>query len=220
MAMAAAGFLVVGTPLAASGVAKRAFECADHRVIMASLPIRIAGKSTSSSNTIDTPERASTHAGRGKRRPYGGVDRPLSERKGAFDIDKDWLLEASDSEEAAELTARLISIRSYPGEENAVQEVIAGCLIEQGIAVERQELSDGRFNLIATVKNGNGPTLQLNGHVDTVLAAQEWSSDPWTPRIDGDCMYGLGASYMKSGDAGIGSTAQPVERDSHSDDHR
>ena len=31
----------------------------------------------------------------------------------------------------------------------------------------------------ARVENGDGPTLLLNGHVDTVLEARGWSGDPW-----------------------------------------
>src|SRR5687767_13557669 len=44
-----------------------------------------------------------------------------------------------------------------------------------------------------------GPTLLLNGHTDTVLAVEGWSSDPWAPRRQGDRLYGLGACDMKSG---------------------
>lgn len=113
--------------------------------------------------------------------------------------DSAWLRKMADEEEAAALTARLVSIRSYPGEEQAVQESVAGWFREQGIEPELQRLADGRENVIVTVENGAGPTLLLNGHIDTVLAAQGWDSDPWTPRRDGDRMYGLGAADMKSG---------------------
>jgi succinyl-diaminopimelate desuccinylase len=49
------------------------------------------------------------------------------------------------------------------------------------------------------VANGAGPTLLLNGHVDTVLAVESWECDPWQGRIDGDLFRGLGAGDMKSG---------------------
>lgn len=114
-------------------------------------------------------------------------------------VDSDWLEEASDTEEAAALTERLVRQRSYPGEEAAVQREVGGWFREMGIEPELQDLHDGRQNVIVTVENGDGPVLLLNGHVDTVLAAQGWSSDPWQPRRDGDRLYGLGACDMKSG---------------------
>ena len=52
---------------------------------------------------------------------------------------------------------------------------------------------------IQRVENGEGPTTLLNGHVDTVLAAQGWSCDPWQGRREGDRFYGLGAGDMKCG---------------------
>ena len=111
----------------------------------------------------------------------------------------DWLREAADVEEAAALTTRLVALRSYPGEEAAVQAAVASWLADNGLQPELQPLDDGRHNVIATVANGAGPTLLLNGHVDTVLAARGWSSDPWTARRDGDRLYGLGACDMKAG---------------------
>jgi acetylornithine deacetylase/succinyl-diaminopimelate desuccinylase-like protein len=109
------------------------------------------------------------------------------------------LRESSDPEEAATLTTNLVRQRSYPGEEAAVQREVAGWLGKMGIEPELQDLHDGRHNVIATVENGDGPVLLLNGHVDTVLAAQGWESDPWLPRREGDRLYGLGACDMKSG---------------------
>lgn len=114
-------------------------------------------------------------------------------------IDVSWLAESSDIGEATALTGDLVSIRSYPGEEAAVQRAVADWFARHGMTAERQPLPDGRENVIVTVGNGEGPVVLLNGHVDTVLAAQGWESDPWEPRIEGDRMYGLGACDMKSG---------------------
>jgi acetylornithine deacetylase/succinyl-diaminopimelate desuccinylase-like protein len=119
--------------------------------------------------------------------------------QGGWVLDTDWLAESSDVGEAAALTGDLVSIRSYPGDEHAVQQAVAEWFTRQGMTAEMQPLPDGRQNVIVTVENGDGPVLLLNGHVDTVLAAHGWDSDPWEPRIDGDRMYGLGACDMKSG---------------------
>lgn len=111
----------------------------------------------------------------------------------------DWLAAVSDAEEAAELTARLVSFRSYPGDEGEVQRAIAAWLETAGLQPVFQPTKGDRPNVIAAVENGAGPTLLLNGHVDTVLAAAGWSSDPWQARRDGDRLYGLGAYDMKGG---------------------
>lgn len=118
---------------------------------------------------------------------------------GMTELDQAWLTTVSDTDEAIALTTRLVAIRSYPGEEHAVQEEIAAWFRKHGIEPELQEIGDGRHNVIARVENGSGPTLLFNGHVDTVLAAQGWSSDPWQARREGNRLYGLGACDMKSG---------------------
>lgn len=126
--------------------------------------------------------------------------------------DTDWLEAAATLDEAAALTAALVRARSYPGEEAAVQRVIAGWLAENGLPAELQPTERDRPNVITRVVNGPGPTLLLNGHVDTVLAAQGWSCDPWQGRRDGDRYYGLGACDMKSGVAALLLAARALAR--------
>src|ERR1700712_3182833 len=110
-----------------------------------------------------------------------------------------WIDSVIDSEEAAALTARLVAIRSYPGEEGNVQRAIAAWLTENGIEAEFQATEGDRPNVLAWVCNGPGPTIFFNGHVDTVLAVNGWSADPWQGWRDGDRLYGLGACDMKAG---------------------
>ena len=110
-----------------------------------------------------------------------------------------WLRDLFDPEEAAALTGELVAIRSYPGQEGPVQRHVAGWLEANGLEPEFQPTEGDRPNVIARIENGSGPTFLLNGHVDTVLAVEGWSSDPWTPRREGDRLYGLGAVDMKSG---------------------
>jgi acetylornithine deacetylase/succinyl-diaminopimelate desuccinylase-like protein len=119
------------------------------------------------------------------------------------DADAAWLNDSSDVEEAAALTARLVSYRSYPGEEGEVQRAVAAWLEQNGLQPELQPTEGDRPNVLARVANGPGPTLLLNGHVDTVLAARDWPCDPWRGRREGDRFYGLGACDMKSGVAAI-----------------
>jgi acetylornithine deacetylase/succinyl-diaminopimelate desuccinylase-like protein len=114
-------------------------------------------------------------------------------------VTESWLRGLFDPEEAAALTGELVSIRSYPGQEGPVQRHLAKWLDANGLEPAFQPTEGDRPNVIAHIENGAGPTLLLNGHVDTVLAVEGWSSDPWTPRQEENRLYGLGAADMKSG---------------------
>ena len=64
----------------------------------------------------------------------------------------------------------------------------------------------GRPNLVATLRGqGQGRSLILNGHVDTMPAGDrsKWSHDPWGGEIDAGDMYGLGICDMKAGVAAM-----------------
>jgi acetylornithine deacetylase len=65
---------------------------------------------------------------------------------------------------------------------------------------------ENRPNVMATLKgSGNGKSICLSGHVDVVSPepVEHWSHDPWGGEIDGDFLYGRGASDMKAGVAAI-----------------
>lgn len=50
---------------------------------------------------------------------------------------------------------------------------------------------------------GNGRSLLLNGHIDTIGAPgsmrKHWTTDPWEPLVGDDRLYGRGSSDMKGG---------------------
>lgn len=104
-----------------------------------------------------------------------------------------------DRDEAVALLRSLVAVRSYPGEEAAAQQVVAGWLAAEGLAPELQPTANGQPNVISRIENGPGPTLLLNGHIDTVLAVAGWACDPWEGRLEGDRLSALGAGDMKSG---------------------
>jgi acetylornithine deacetylase/succinyl-diaminopimelate desuccinylase-like protein len=101
-------------------------------------------------------------------------------------------------EEAFALTAALVRERSYPGEETAVQQLVADWFRSNGLDATMPPAAPDRPNVVVRVENGPGPTFLLNGHVDTVLADSHWAHDPWQGERDGDRFYGLGACDMKS----------------------
>jgi acetylornithine deacetylase len=103
------------------------------------------------------------------------------------------------------LIAELVAIDSVnpdlvPGGagEGALARFVAGWLADAGLEVHMDEVRPGRPNVIARARgSGGGPTLMLNGHLDTV--GVEGMAAPHRPRLDGDRLYGRGAYDMKGG---------------------
>ncbi|MBD3789343.1 MAG: succinyl-diaminopimelate desuccinylase [Campylobacterales bacterium] len=58
---------------------------------------------------------------------------------------------------------------------------------------------EGVKNLFLTKKYADGPHLCFAGHVDVVPAGEGWDSNPFTPVIKEETIYGRGAQDMKSG---------------------
>jgi succinyl-diaminopimelate desuccinylase len=56
-----------------------------------------------------------------------------------------------------------------------------------------------RPNLLATLANGDGPTIHLNGHYDVVPVGNDWTRDPFGGEPADGWIYGRGAADMKSG---------------------
>ncbi len=78
-----------------------------------------------------------------------------------------------------------------------VIELLAGWLEGLGFACELQEITPGKFNLLASLGSGPGG-LVLAGHSDTVpFDAQLWHSDPLKLTEEGDRWVGLGVCDMK-----------------------
>jgi acetylornithine deacetylase/succinyl-diaminopimelate desuccinylase-like protein len=100
--------------------------------------------------------------------------------------------------DVVELTKKLISIESTTGNEREIAEFIASQLEFKD--VELQDVKGFGPNVIARhVIDPNNPIIVLNCHMDTVEVMQGWDSEPFTPRIDGNKLFGLGACDMKAG---------------------
>ena len=93
---------------------------------------------------------------------------------------------------AVELLREFVAIRSVSGEEARLADRIAEICAQAGVRAERR----GR-NVVARRGEGD-PCLLLNSHIDTVPPVDGWSADPWTPRVEGDRLIGLGANDAKA----------------------
>jgi acetylornithine deacetylase/succinyl-diaminopimelate desuccinylase-like protein len=103
--------------------------------------------------------------------------------------------------EAVAILRRLIQVDTVnpPGNERALQEELAAMLTEAGFECELLAAEPERANLVARLRGqGDGPTLTLLGHVDTVRADREaWSRDPWGGELVDGWIWGRGALDMK-----------------------
>lgn len=102
------------------------------------------------------------------------------------------------------LTADLVAAPSpnLPGDETAPAAVVEAALAAYGLPAPRVVAAEPhRPNLIVRLDAARpGPHLALCGHLDTKPvgeAAGEWRTDPFTPTIEGDRLYGLGSTDMK-----------------------
>jgi len=112
-----------------------------------------------------------------------------------------------------ELTRALVVIESVnpvlePGGSGEVEisRLVADLLEGWGLDPTLNECAPGRFNLRAGMGDGDGPTLLLNGHLDTV-GVDGMTVDPFGADVVGGRMTGRGSCDMKSGLAVILATA-------------
>jgi acetylornithine deacetylase/succinyl-diaminopimelate desuccinylase-like protein len=86
-----------------------------------------------------------------------------------------------------------------PGNETAAAELLRDYLDPFGVECELYARVPERANLVARIRGrGEGPSLLLLSHTDTVLADPgEWSVDPWSGELRDGCVWGRGALDMK-----------------------
>lgn len=116
------------------------------------------------------------------------------------------------SNELAERLKEHVQIDSVVPEEQEYARFIEQQLEAIGLEPERYDVDDDRFNIVATMnESAQGPTIGLYGHLDTVPAAADWEQDPWTPQVENDRFFGLGACDMKAGNLAILETLRQVD---------
>ena len=111
----------------------------------------------------------------------------------------DRIVSSVNGEWIAEQALALVGTPSVTLEEEAVCELYERQLRDLGLDVDVREVTPGRSNLYARIPGtGMGPTLMLNGHLDTIPVGSCPSC-----RRDGDRIYGRGSTDMKGGMAAI-----------------
>jgi acetylornithine deacetylase/succinyl-diaminopimelate desuccinylase-like protein len=108
-----------------------------------------------------------------------------------------------DTDRLVDWASHAISIPSFTGSEEEMARFMAETLTDLGLAVQWQQVEDGRANVLGTLAGaGDGPSLMFNGHVDTSYSGRE----PWLAHVPGfqpepfvreGRLYGLGISNMK-----------------------
>lgn len=121
--------------------------------------------------------------------------------------------------EVVALASALIAAPSPnpPGDETAPAAVVERALADIGLPAARVVAdAPDRPNLLIRVDGARpGRHLALCGHLDTKPvgeAAAEWRSDPYTPTIEGDRLFGLGATDMKGAVAAMLLAAAAFQR--------
>lgn len=103
-------------------------------------------------------------------------------------------------ERLKELFKGLVDIYSPPGKEEEIMAYAEAYLKSQGLSVTRQEVDDGRCNLIVLPKDTDEIDLCFVGHMDTVIAHD---LDDYGFYEEEDLVYGLGTADMKAGCAAM-----------------
>ena len=100
------------------------------------------------------------------------------------------------TEEAVELLKRLIATPSVSRDETKAADVMEEAMRGYGFAPERI----GNNLMIKSAEwDDCKPTILLNAHIDTVKPVSTWTRDPFTPTMEGDRLYGLGANDCGGG---------------------
>jgi len=108
------------------------------------------------------------------------------------------------------LLSDLVKIYSPSFHENEVMDYAYDWFKKKGFPAEYHHFHEKKVtnfrgtNIIGRLKGQDeGPTVLLNGHLDTVEICEGWTKNPLGAEIEGDKLYGVGALDMKSGCSSI-----------------
>lgn len=119
------------------------------------------------------------------------------------------VLDLIDPDELVELTCTLVNTagENPGGTEELTAQALEHAASERGLVARRDVVTPGRPNVDVDVPVGgpvaNGPGLLFLGHSDVVPAGPGWTRQPYNAEVEGDRLYGRGATDMKGGLAAV-----------------
>ena len=87
------------------------------------------------------------------------------------------VLDAVDKEALLDIAQELIKVPSFKTQETEMARYLGNYLSQRGYEVELQEVEEGRYQTIATLKgSGHGKSLMFNGHIDINPLGQDFNA--------------------------------------------
>jgi acetylornithine deacetylase/succinyl-diaminopimelate desuccinylase-like protein len=118
---------------------------------------------------------------------------------------REGLLGCVDAQRLQQATLDLVRIRSYTGDTREVAAAYASCLERIGLEVEILRDFPNDPCVVARLRgSGGGPTLEFNGHLDTVPIAHP------DPCVKDGRVYGRGSADMKGGLAAMAEATRVI----------
>lgn len=106
-------------------------------------------------------------------------------------------------ERLVELTQQLVAIPSVTNHEQAIADWMADHFRRLGLSgVRRLPVAESGDSVVGYIDGPTDkPAMLLNFHMDTFGVFDGWETDPFTPTLHGNRLYGLGSHDMKGGAA-------------------
>lgn len=135
------------------------------------------------------------------------------------------VLDLIDKQATAKLLIDLVNISSPTGEERDIGRYLADRFESVGLKATLQEADQDRYNAVGVLEgDGSGLSLMFNGHLDTTFTGKEkvglkggygllpTLSSGSQAVVEGDRIYGLGATNMKGGLAAFTMAAEAIKK--------
>ncbi|HWI85533.1 MAG TPA: succinyl-diaminopimelate desuccinylase [Sphingomonas sp.] len=112
-----------------------------------------------------------------------------------------------------DLAIRLIACPSVTPADAGAQEVLSEALQAIGFTVHRFSAGaapEGPVENLFAIRGQGAPFFAFAGHTDVVPPGEGWTADAFSPRVEGDLLYGRGAVDMKGAIAAFTAAAARI----------